>query len=109
MSPFSAADLCGQTQMLQNDLEKQGKAGVLRWNTRDRGRLGRQQVTIGPRNEAPPILRFRLVSGWLGSSGRYADRPVLGASRRIMFGPALSRPEREMIAAVAAAAQDCKY
>jgi alkylhydroperoxidase family enzyme len=29
---------------------------------------------------------------------------------RIMFGPgALERPEREMIAAVAAAAQDCRY
>lgn len=37
--------------------------------------------------------------------------PFFGALfGRIMFGPGvLQRPEREMIAAVAAAAQDCKY
>ncbi len=37
--------------------------------------------------------------------------PFFGALfARLMFGPgALTRPEREMIAAVAAAAQDCKY
>jgi alkylhydroperoxidase family enzyme len=37
--------------------------------------------------------------------------PFFGALfGRIMFGPGfLERPEREMIAAVAAAAQDCRY
>ena len=37
--------------------------------------------------------------------------PLFGALfQRIMFAPgALSRPEREMVAAVAAAAQDCRY
>lgn len=37
--------------------------------------------------------------------------PFFGALfGRIMFGPGvLQRPEREMIAAVAAAAQDCRY
>lgn len=37
--------------------------------------------------------------------------PLLGAlSREILFGEGqLSRPEREMIAAIASAAQDCHY
>ncbi len=48
---------------------------------------------------------FRLVMAHPG----YA--PFFGRLfQRIMFGPGvLSRPEREMVAAVAAAAQDCHY
>lgn len=47
----------------------------------------------------------RLIMSHLGIA------PFFGALfRQIMFEPgALSRPEREMVAAVAAAAQDCHY
>jgi len=47
----------------------------------------------------------RLVSSHMGIA------PFFGALfRQIMFEPgALARPEREMVAAVAAAAQDCHY
>ena len=44
-----------------------------------------------------------------------AAHPLIGPSfrqltRTVLFGPgALSRPEREMVAAVAASAQDCLY
>jgi alkylhydroperoxidase/carboxymuconolactone decarboxylase family protein YurZ len=54
--------------------------------------------------------------GFVPNMGRLlrAHRPIgkrfLGLFAEIMFGPgALDRREREMIAAVAAAAQDCHY
>ena len=54
--------------------------------------------------------------GYLPAMGRLQARhkgigPLFGALyREIMFGPgALDRREREMVAAVAAAAQDCRY
>ena len=54
--------------------------------------------------------------GYLPAMGRLQARhkatgPLFGALyRQIMFGPGeLDRQEREMVAAVAAAAQDCRY
>ena len=54
--------------------------------------------------------------GYLPAMGRLQARhpgiaPLFGALyRQLMFGPgALDRQEREMVAAVAAAAQDCRY
>lgn len=55
---------------------------------------------------------FGFVTGMARLVGAHMQiAPFFGALfGRIMFGPgALERPEREMIAAVAAAAQDCKY
>ena len=54
--------------------------------------------------------------GYLPAMGRLQARhkgigPLFGALyRQVMFGPGeLDRQEREMVAAVAAAAQDCRY
>ena len=54
--------------------------------------------------------------GYLPAMGRLQAKhkaigPLFGALyRQVMFGPgALDRQEREMVAAVAAAAQDCQY
>ena len=54
--------------------------------------------------------------GFLPAMGRLQARhkdigPLFGALyRQVMFGPGeLTRQEREMVAAVAAAAQDCRY
>ncbi len=54
--------------------------------------------------------------GYLPAMGRLqakhkAIAPLFGALyRQVMFGPgALDRQEREMVAAVAATAQDCRY
>ena len=54
--------------------------------------------------------------GYLPAMGRLQAKhksigPLFGALyRQVMFGPgALARQEREMVAAVAAAAQDCRY
>ena len=54
--------------------------------------------------------------GYLPAMGRLQARhkqigPLFGALyRQVMFGPSeLDRQEREMVAAVAAAAQDCRY
>lgn len=54
--------------------------------------------------------------GYLPAMGRLQARhkaigPMFGALyREVMFGPGeLDRQEREMVAAVAAAAQDCRY
>ena len=54
--------------------------------------------------------------GYLPAMGRLQARhkaigPLFGALyRQVMFGPGeLDRKEREMVAAVAAAAQDCRY
>ena len=54
--------------------------------------------------------------GYLPAMGRMQAKhsaigPLFGALyRQIMFGPGeLDRQEREMVAAVAAAAQDCRY
>jgi alkylhydroperoxidase/carboxymuconolactone decarboxylase family protein YurZ len=54
--------------------------------------------------------------GYLPAMGRLQARhkdigPLFGALyRQVMFGPGeLDRREREMVAAVAAAAQDCRY
>ena len=54
--------------------------------------------------------------GYLPAMGRLQAKhkaigPLFGAPyRQVMFGPgALDRQEREMVAAVAAAAQDCQY
>ena len=54
--------------------------------------------------------------GYLPAMGRLQAThedigPLFGALyRQVMFGPgALDRQEREMVAAVAAAAQDCRY
>ncbi len=54
--------------------------------------------------------------GYLPAMGRLQAKhkaigPLFGALyRQVMFGPGeLARQEREMVAAVAAAAQDCRY
>ena len=54
--------------------------------------------------------------GYLPAMGRLQGRhkgigPLFGTLyRQVMFGPGeLDRQEREMVAAVAAAAQDCRY
>jgi alkylhydroperoxidase/carboxymuconolactone decarboxylase family protein YurZ len=53
---------------------------------------------------------FATGMGRLLASHARIGRAMLGAFHEIMFAPgALSRAEREMLAAVASAAQDCEY
>ena len=66
------------------------------------------------RSDGPPPSSYNF--GYVGGMGRLlAAHPRIGpamqaAFREIMFAPgALDRAEREMVAAVASAAQDCVY
>jgi alkylhydroperoxidase/carboxymuconolactone decarboxylase family protein YurZ len=68
------------------------------------------------RARMPPGFRSPYDFGFIGGMGRLlAAHPRIGpamqaAFAQIMFAPgALDRAEREMIAAVASAAQDCYY
>ena len=69
------------------------------------------------RDSLPPGARAGNYDfGYLPAMGRLQARhkeigPLFGALyRQVMFGPGeLDRQEREMVAAVAAAAQDCRY
>ena len=65
---------------------------------------------------APPGATSPYDFGFIGDMGRLlAAHPRIGPAMQrafyeIMFAPgALSRAEREMVAAVASAAQDCEY
>lgn len=59
-----------------------------------------------------PVYNFGFVGGMsrlLAAHGRIG-KALQGAFYEMMFAPgALSRAEREMLAAVASAAQDCEY
>ena len=68
------------------------------------------------RAQRPPGMKSPYDFGFIGGMGRLlAAHPRIGpamqkAFAEIMFAPgAMSRAEREMVAAVASAAQDCQY
>lgn len=75
---------------------------------------GQDEVRSG--STGPPHPYEVFMGGVVARMARLVSaHPLIGPafrqlSRTVLFGPgALSRPEREMIAAVAAAAQDCFY
>ncbi|HZF11623.1 MAG TPA: carboxymuconolactone decarboxylase family protein [Thermoanaerobaculia bacterium] len=68
------------------------------------------------RAQMPPGMKSPYDFGFIGGMGRLlASHPRIGPAMQrafyeIMFAPgALDRAEREMVAAVASAAQDCAY
>jgi hypothetical protein len=70
---------------------------------------------VPPRRGRKPIVR-PYDYGFVGEMSVLMNaHPLIGPAlaelfMRVMFAPgALARPEREMVAAVAAAAQDCHY
>ena len=71
----------------------------------------RAQVETGG-SGMKPVYNFGFVGGMsrlLAAHGRIG-KAMKGAFYEIMFAPgALDRAEREMLAAVASAAQDCRY
>jgi alkylhydroperoxidase/carboxymuconolactone decarboxylase family protein YurZ len=73
-------------------------------------------VRIAPRQRRQPTGATGYDYGFVPAMGRLlAAHPEISQAfgalfRQVMFSPgALSRPEREMVAAVTAAAQDCHY
>ncbi|HEV7515821.1 MAG TPA: carboxymuconolactone decarboxylase family protein [Thermoanaerobaculia bacterium] len=68
------------------------------------------------RAQMPPGTKNPYDFGFIGGMSRLLSahprigQAMRGAFHEIMFAPGvLSRPEREMVAAVASAAQDCEY
>jgi alkylhydroperoxidase/carboxymuconolactone decarboxylase family protein YurZ len=68
------------------------------------------------RAQMPPGVKNPYDFGFISRMSRLLSahsrigKAMRGAFNEIMFAPgALSRPEREMIAAVASAAQDCEF
>ena len=69
----------------------------------------RAKLPLGTKT-GPYDFGFVPAMGRLLSSHGRIGRQFISLYREVMFGPGrLSRQEREMIAAVAAAAQDCHY
>lgn len=71
-----------------------------------------EQMRSGAAANAPSSYDLDFVPGMARLRAAHPRiGPLLGAvSREILFGEGqLSRPERELIAAVASAAQDCHY
>jgi hypothetical protein len=71
-----------------------------------------EMLARGQSSGMKPVYNFGFVGGMsrlLAAHGRIG-KALQGAFYEMMFAPgALSRAEREMLAAVASAAQDCEY
>ncbi|HEX4962963.1 MAG TPA: carboxymuconolactone decarboxylase family protein [Thermoanaerobaculia bacterium] len=71
-----------------------------------------EELSARPGGAKPSSYNFGFPSGMgrLLATHERIGRAMQGAFYEIMFAPgALSRAEREMLAAVASAAQDCQY
>lgn len=71
-----------------------------------------QMLALKERSGMRPTYNFGFIGGMsrLLAAHERIGRALQGAFYEMMFAPgALSRAEREMLAAVASAAQDCEY